>query len=131
MKTLLWNMDRADKMFSLFIRNRDKRCMNPKCPNGLHYGAEVAQLENSHYWPRGELVSRFDPDNCMSLCHWCHTAWENTKQGTYKEVMIKWLGLKKYNALRKRVEDYKYKNIPFISLNEAIKGCREFLTQQK
>lgn len=63
----------------------------------------------------------------MALCHWCHAAWEHTKEEKYRDVMIRWLGEEKFDALTKRVEDYKYKNIPFITQNQAIKGCREFL----
>lgn len=128
---LMWNMDRADKEFSLYIRKRDGRCMNPLCPNGMSRSAEVKYLECSHFWPRGDLISRFDPDNCMALCHTCHSMWENTKQGKYRELMIRVLGYKRYQALQKRVEDYKHKNIPYLNDNMAIKACREFLTKQK
>lgn len=127
----MWNMERADQQFSRFIRRRDGRCMNPMCPNGLSRHAEVAQLECSHYYGRGILISRFDPDNCMALCHTCHSMWEHTKEKRYKEVMIRWLGAKKWRALKKRVEDYKNKNIPYLNDNMAIKACREFLTKHK
>lgn len=123
-------MDRADTMFSRFIRNRDKRCMNPLCPNGFRNNAPINQLECSHYYDRGILISRFDPDNCFSLCHWCHVAWEDTKQGRYTEIMKRWLGITKFKALQKRVEDYKYKSIPHLSKDDAIRDCRVFLENQ-
>jgi hypothetical protein len=121
-----WDLGRADKEFSLYIRTRDRHCMNPRCPhrdriNGLEW------LECSHYFSRTILISRFDPENCFTLCHWCHALWENTKQGTYTKVMIRWLGQNKFDALVERVETYKYKNIPFMTMNQAIKLCREFL----
>jgi hypothetical protein len=128
---IMWNLERADKEFSLYIRRRDRRCMNPLCPNGYSHGAPIAVLENSHFWPRGDLIARFDPENCIALCHDCHVMWENNKQGKYREVMIRWLGYRKYKALQKRVEDYKYKNIPHMTLSGAIKACREFLTHEK
>ena len=126
-----WNLERADKEFSLFVRKRDGRCMNPMCHNGLYRGADPAQLENSHFWPRGDLIARFDPENCIALCHGCHSAWENTKQGKYRDLMIQWLGLRRYNALEKRVEDYKFKNQPQLKLDTEIKKIREFLQNEK
>lgn len=127
----LWNKERADTQFSLYIRNRDKRCMNPSCQSGYSRSAPVEVLQCSHYWGRAILISRYDPDNCFSLCDGCHKMWENTKQGRYTEVMIRWLGAKRFNALRRRVEKYQHQNIPFITWNDAIKKCREFLTNKK
>lgn len=126
-----WNLDRADTMFSLFIRRRDGRCMNPLCPNGYQYGAEPAYLECSHFWGRGILISRFDPDNCMALCHTCHGNWEYDKQGKYREVMIRTIGYKRYKDLEKRVEDYRYKGEPHLTRSRAIANCREFLEALK
>lgn len=119
-----WNLDRADREFSMFIRKRDGRCMNPLCPTQER---NIAALECSHFYGRKYLITRFDPENCIALCHWCHAAWEDTKQGRYREVMIRWLGQRRFDEMEKRFEDYKYKNIPHITMNGAIKACREFL----
>lgn len=127
-----WNLNRADGEFSKHIRRRDGKCMNPKCICGLNYeGAPIEQLDCSHFYGRGLLVSRFDPDNCVALGRKCHELWEQDKQGKYREFMVRWLGSKRYNALVKRVDDYQYKNIPHMTLNKAIKACREFLQNEK
>lgn len=126
-----WNLNRADQAFSRHIRARDGRCMNPLCPYGLQHQAEIWQLECSHYWPRAIKITRFDPDNCLALCGSCHRAWENSKEGKYKELMIRLLGLRKFNSIAKKVYDYKHKGIPFISEGEMIKACRKYLTKLK
>lgn len=127
-----WNLNRADGEFSKFIRRRDGKCMNPKCICGLNYeGAPIAELDCSHYYGRGIWITRFDPDNCIALGRKCHQLWEDDKQGRYREFMIRRLGVKKFRDLQKKVDDYKYKSTPHLSLNEAIKLCREFLTHEK
>lgn len=122
-----WNADRADSQFSLFIRHRDGRCMNPMCATRER---DISKLECSHYWDRGIWITRFDPENCIALCHWCHAKWEDTKQGRYREIMIRIIGEDRYAAMQKRVEDYKYKNIPYLSKDMAIQRCREYLHTQ-
>lgn len=125
---IIWDMDKADAEFSIFIRRRDGRCMNPRCPDQER---DIKKLECSHFYPRNILLTRFDPENCFALCHWCHAAWENTKGFTYAAVMMQWLGEKKMMAMVARVEKYKYQNIPYISKSDAIAGCREFLTNHE
>lgn len=123
-----WNLERADSKFSKFVRNRDRKCMNPWCICGLNYiGVPIELLQCSHYYDRGIWLVRFDPDNCIALGPRCHQLWEDDKQGRYREFMIRWLGDKKFKALEKRVDDYKYKNIPYITRDGQIKACREFL----
>lgn len=62
-------IDKADRLFSLYIRTRDKwtcqRCSNRFQPptSGLHC---------SHFVGRAKENTRFEPLNCDSLCHGCH-----------------------------------------------------------
>lgn len=88
-------MSRADREFSVFIRNRDRACK--RC------GKEGA-LTCSHFWGRQHKGTRFDPNNCVALC-WlpCHAYfWEKEKQGEYREFMMKWLGEEEYKNLQDR-----------------------------
>jgi len=130
-KIVLWNLARADQQLSLHIRKRDGRCMKPKCPYGFGYEADIRYLECSHWEGRGTLVSRFDPDNCVAACHWCHVAWEKDKDGDYKIFMRRFLGLKRMRALEKRISEFKYKNIPYLTWAGAIRSCKEYLTNGK
>lgn len=124
-----WDMQKADTQFSLYIRNRDKRCMNPLCICGLNYiGVPIAQLECSHWYGRGVWITRFDPDNCIALGRKCHEMLEHDKQGRYREIMMRILGMRRFSALVRRAEKYIYKNEPATSRSQIIAKCRKLLT---
>ena len=61
--------DRADREFSLAIRERDEwtcqRCFNQFLPNsrGLH---------SAHMFSRGKKRTRWDMENACALCYGCH-----------------------------------------------------------
>lgn len=119
-----WDTKRADNEFSKYIRDRDGRCMNPKCPNPY---IPLAELTCSHFWPRDVWPTRFDPNNCVAACRGCHFyKWENMKQGEYRDFMIRWLGQEKYDAMEKVVRDYKGGKFS-IKHRDMIAGCRKFL----
>lgn len=88
----LWSSKTADDKFSLWIRNRDGRCM--RC-------GKVGKLTNSHFWNRNISALRYDPCNCDALC-WmpCHIDWEKRKNGPYMDFKKKQLGEERYNELR-------------------------------
>lgn len=90
----MWSSKYADKIFSEWIRARDKRCIN--C-------GRTSNLTCSHFWGRGNSATRYDPENCDTLC-WmpCHFKWEKQKQGEYMKLKIKQLGKKGYAELEKR-----------------------------
>lgn len=104
----------ADKDFSLYIRQRDGKCL--RC-------GKLTNLTCSHFWGRTKSSTRFDPENCITLC-WlpCHYQWEHEKQGEYRDFMIQWLGQEKYDALEKRARS-------FMQRSEAIKKWQELKVQ--
>lgn len=62
-------IDKADKLFSLFIRNRDKwQCQ--RC--GGQYKPPTGALHCSHFQGRGKEPTRFEPLNADALCYGCH-----------------------------------------------------------
>lgn len=95
---------KSDKMFSEFIRMRDshtcQRCLKKYTPP---YGAS---LQCSHWQRRGKENTRFDTENCISLCFGCHKIWEGPTE-EYTEFMRKRLGEKGLKHLRVRAEIYK------------------------
>ena len=111
--------DKADKLFSVFIRDRDGKCV--RC-------GRAEQLQNSHFWGRGNSAVRYDPDNCDTLCYACHygnaQGWEYNKQGAYREFKIKQLGMKKYKELEARANSV-------MPRTQAIKECMELLGYQQ
>ena len=97
-------IDKADTLFSKWIRNRDKwtcqRC-HKTYPDGY------SGLNNSHYWGRGRESVRFEPDDCDALCFGCHMIWEKDDRDSYKAFKIKQLGQKRYDSLEIQAHTYK------------------------
>ena len=89
---------KADRLFSLCIRNRDKwRCVRCK----KQYHPPTNALQCSHFWGRGNYATRFHRWNCDAACYGCHAIWEANKQGDYRNFKIKQLGMKKYKELER------------------------------
>ena len=102
----VWKLKKADKHFSLWIRDRDGRCLHPNCKR------TSAMLQNSHFIGRATKSTRYDPDNCITLCWLCHykdkmIGFEYQKQtkekhgfdGQYTLFMKRHLGEERYAAL--------------------------------
>lgn len=123
--TNIWTMDKADSMFSLYIRQRDGKCMHPDCRNKSD--TNIKQMQNSHFYGRGEWATRFDPDNCDTAHKGCHYfKWEKTKNTDYLEFKKKQLGTKRFNILKKKVDDSK-KIGGSIKHSDKILECMMFL----
>lgn len=105
----------CDDAFSLEIRTRDGSCLFPGC-------GTTKNLTNSHYIGRGNWNTRFDDDNCITLCQTHHfwnklIGWEFQKQrigykecvhdGQYTLFMQQFLGETRWNALLERAEGKK------------------------
>ncbi len=104
-----WTLKKADTHFSNVIRTRDGKCLHPRCKR------TSAVLQNSHYFGRAIKSTRFDPDNCITLCWLCHykdkrigfefqkqTVEEDGFDGQYTIFMKKHLGADRFNALLAR-----------------------------
>ena len=62
-------IDKADKIFSLYIRTRDGwRCKRCK----TQYMPPTSALQCSHFQGRGKEATRFDEENADALCYGCH-----------------------------------------------------------
>ena len=118
-----WKLKDADRHFSLFIRQRDGKCI--RCGDTK----EKARLQNSHFWGRIRKNTRYDPENCDTLCATCHyrgssdrgiVAWEEEKQGAYRVFKLEQLGQERYDALEARAQIR-------VKDKQAIKECQEYL----
>ena len=108
MKVKTWTTEKADRIFSRWIRDRDKRCM--RC-------GKTENLQCSHFWSRRHSSVRYDPKNCVAACAGCHLYhWEVEKQGHYRDFMIQWLGQEEYDALMRRAQGSKKRT-------DAIREC--------
>lgn len=109
----VWALTKADSIFSENIRLRDRQCLFPGCER-------TDQLTCSHYFGRAKKSTRFDEDNCITLCRTHHywdkdIGWEFQKQrkgekgcdwdGRYTLFMKEWLGNERWEALILRAEE--------------------------
>lgn len=85
-----WSTKTADTYFSLYIRERDGKCL--RC-------GTTENLTCSHYHRRSISATRYCEDNNIALCATCHHDWEGPKTG-YTELMIKRLGVDRFLALQ-------------------------------
>jgi len=67
---VFWSLKIADWKWSLWIRQRDKKCL--LC-------GKTDNLTNSHFYGRSNAGTRFHPDNCDTFCMECHTKMEVLK----------------------------------------------------
>lgn len=92
-------IDKADRIFSLYIRTRDnwtcQRCHK-------YYPPPTTSLQCSHYFGRTKESVRFDEENCDTLCFGCHRIWEKEDREDYREFKVKQLGQKKFDLLQVR-----------------------------
>lgn len=83
----------ADTLMSLYIRQKSRwtceRCKKLCRTGGEWFGDELAQLEASHYYPRGKEGTRFDPRNLTALCHNCHERMGERGNAEYDAFMLK------------------------------------------
>ena len=65
-------IDVADKLFSKWIRLRDKQCV--RCRSKVKFNSKGLPIshECSHFKGRGREATRFEPLNCDTLCYGCH-----------------------------------------------------------
>lgn len=81
-KPRIWAKSRADSEFSRSIRIRDGSCQFPGC-------FSVERLQCSHYIGRARMSTRFDFDNCITLCekhHYGDKQWGFEYQKQRKEI---------------------------------------------
>lgn len=109
-KKVIWTSAKTDKLFSIYIRQRDKKCFF--CNN--------VATQNSHFWGRGNSATRYDPLNCDGICGGCHMRHEGSKQGLYRDKKILQLGEDGYRELEKRARS-------IMKRQDAIIACMELL----
>ena len=114
-------IDKADSLFSKYIKLRD----NWTCTRcGTKYQEGDRGIHNSHYWGRGNEGTRFEPDNCTSLCYGCHRLWgHGDEKDLYKEWMIKKLGTRRFKSLEVQARTYckKDRKLAYLAIKELMK----------
>lgn len=95
--------DGADRLFSLWIRKRDKFTCQ-RC------GGKGESLQCSHFYGRVNESTRFEPDNCITLCYVCHKYFDETDREAYRDFKLKQLGQRRFDLLKIQRHTYKKKD---------------------
>lgn len=118
-------IDKADSLFSDYIRLRDKKCV--RCgaiPTARKKdGLMVVGLQASHFFGRRKESTRFDPLNVDALCMGCHSLWGSDLKEDYRDFKIRQLGQQGFDMLKLRSNSYHKKNrqLSLIIVKELMK----------
>lgn len=97
---------KADKLFSEYIRRRDKSCVYRfRC---LGNQTNWRELQCSHWQKRRHEGTRFDRFNCDAVCAKCHFFVENDPEGRIRldDFKLQQLGEKIYNLVLIKAQTY-------------------------
>ncbi|MEK6883144.1 MAG: recombination protein NinG [Nanoarchaeota archaeon] len=106
-------IDKADLLFSRWIRIRDKQCI--RCSSAVEIndmGMPVTH-QASHYYGRSREATRFEPNNVDTLCMSCHRIWGSDDREAYREFKLRQLGKKRFNSLMLQANTYKKRDRKF------------------
>ncbi len=81
-----------DKSWSLAVRTRD-RFTCQKC------GKQHKQTHAAHIFSRNNLATRFNVENGVTLCYYCHIIWSHREPLEFAKWIEEKLGEKKFKAL--------------------------------
>lgn len=95
-------LDKADSVFSKYIRLRDKKCL--RCGSGVTFNDKGLPVTHqaSHFFGRGKESTRFDEENVDTLCTGCHQEWGSADREAYRVFKIKQLGQRGFDLLTLR-----------------------------
>lgn len=103
-------IDKADAEFSKYIRERDGKCMRCGSPVRYNDKGDPVSHQCSHYFGRRKESTRYDPENCDTLCHGCHQQWGSTDRESYRAFKIKQLGQYGFDRLLLRSNTHQKKD---------------------
>ena len=114
---------KLDDLMSRYIRHRDGwQCQ--RCGNSFSTGARG--LHCHHFYTRRKLTVRWDPENCISVCHGCHS-WFHGNPIESVHFMKKRLGDDKLEALRIRANTVGKKpdlELIHLDLENRLRGVK-------
>lgn len=117
-------IDKADRVFSQYIRLRDGECK--RCHSRVRLNEKGLPVSHnaSHFFGRGKEATRFDPENVDCLCYPCHQIWGGDGRLEYREFKTKQLGKKKFQLLELRSNSYckKDRELAYIAAKELLKS---------
>jgi len=107
--------DKADAIFSQYIRLRDKSCQRCGSLVKLNDKGDPISHQASHFQGRRKEATRFDPLNVDTLCFHCHQYFTANPAEHYMWQVDK-KGLTTVNEIVIRSNSYKKKDRSFDAL---------------
>ncbi len=93
-------IDQADKVFSQYIRLRDKQCVRCHSQVVLNDSGLPISHNASHFFGRGHETTRFCPENVDTLCFPCHQKWGGDEREAYRAFKTIQLGKDGFKKLQ-------------------------------
>ena len=105
-----------DKLFSQYIKARDKYCQRCGGSGGL---------QTSHFWGRKRQLVRYDPDNAVLLCFGCHQ-YLSANPAEHTAWFKKHLGEEAFELLESRANQVGKidENAVYLYLKEKLKEVK-------
>lgn len=96
----------SDKLFSQYIRLRDRKCMRCGSPVQFNDKGMPVSHEASHFQGRRKEATRFDPENVDTMCAACHT-YLGANPYEHVQFQVKLKGQRAVDAIILRSNGYK------------------------
>lgn len=118
--------DKADTVFSQFIRLRDGKCM--RCGSEIKVNDKGLPISHqaSHFQGRGKEATRFDGENVDCLCGACHMYF-TSHPAEHVAWQIKYKGQEKVDQiiLRSNLYHKKDREMAYIYWNQRLIELKE------
>lgn len=114
--------DKADAVFSQYIRKRDGKCMRCHSPVRFNEKGMPVSHQASHFMGRGKEATRFDEENVDCLCGACHMYFTSHPAEHYMWQVEK-KGQKTVDAIVLRSNTYQKKDrqMAYLYWSERLK----------
>lgn len=117
--------DKADNVFSQFIRLRDMKCRRCLSPVKLNDKGLPVSHQASHFHGRRKESTRFDEDNVDTLCGGCHSYFTANPAEHYQwQVKTKGQQTVDLIVLRSNTYQKKDRQLAFIYWTQRLKELK-------
>lgn len=117
---------RLDRVFSQYIRLRDSHDDETFACISCGRRLSLSYAQCGHYYPRANMSTRFDPDNCHAECIHCNCFDQNHLEG-YRKNLIAKIGEGRVAELDRRAKETK--KWSHYELEEMIEFYKERIKQ--
>ena len=94
-------------LWQAIVCERDKACV--RCGN--------VPISGHHVFGRNKMGSAFDPDSGLGICPECHDGWARLRPGEAKELLIRKIGIERYeDLLRRSNQVYRMREYDFMRI---------------